>query len=136
MMNTFFKCGTVSLLAIGLVSCSSTSMVDHDTHNVHQHAHGEDCGHQVVMHDGHMDYVHDGHLHHVHDAHVDEHIVKITAANPVAEKRAEAGKHDDHVHGPGDTLHAMIPHGDHVDYLHDGHLHHVHNDHIDEHGPL
>ncbi|WP_270936951.1 hypothetical protein [Falsiroseomonas oryzae] len=24
-------------------------------------------------------------------------------------------------------------HGDHVDYLHDGHLHHPHGDHVDEH---
>jgi hypothetical protein len=29
----------------------------------------------------------------------------------------------DHTHGPG-CGHTTIQHGDHVDYLHDGHLHH------------
>ncbi|EHP5884876.1 hypothetical protein L1O59_001627 [Salmonella enterica] len=28
---------------------------------------------------------------------------------------------------------SAIRHGDHVDYLHDGHLHHPHGDHVDEH---
>jgi zinc transport system permease protein len=26
-----------------------------------------------------------------------------------------------------------VPHGDHTDYLHDGHLHAAHGDHWDEH---
>ena len=30
----------------------------------------------------------------------------------------------------------MIRHGDHMDYIHDGHLHHVHGDHVDDHGPV
>jgi hypothetical protein len=29
-----------------------------------------------------------------------------------------------------------VPHGDHVDYLVDGHLHHPHNGHCDDHGPV
>jgi hypothetical protein len=29
-----------------------------------------------------------------------------------------------------------VPHGDHTDYLVDGHLHHPHGDHCDDHGPL
>jgi UDP-2,3-diacylglucosamine pyrophosphatase LpxH len=29
-----------------------------------------------------------------------------------------------------------VPHGDHVDYLVSGHLHHPHGDHCDDHGPL
>jgi hypothetical protein len=29
-----------------------------------------------------------------------------------------------------------VPHGDHVDYLVDGHLHHAHGDHCDDHGPV
>ena len=28
------------------------------------------------------------------------------------------------------------PHGDHIDYLVDGHLHHAHGDHHDDHGPV
>jgi hypothetical protein len=42
--------------------------------------------------------------------------------------------HDsDHIHGDG-CGHAAIPHGDHVDYLVDGHLHHPHDGHCDDHG--
>ena len=33
----------------------------------------------------------------------------------------------DHEHGP-DCEHTGVQHGDHVDYLHDGHLHHVRQD--------
>ena len=40
-----------------------------------------------------------------------------------------------HVHGPG-CGHEAVPHGDHVDYLVDGHLHHPHGDHCDDHGPV
>jgi hypothetical protein len=29
-----------------------------------------------------------------------------------------------------------VPHGDHVDYLVDGHLHHPHDGHCDHHGVL
>jgi hypothetical protein len=29
-----------------------------------------------------------------------------------------------------------VPHGDHIDYLVDGHLHHPHQGHCDNHGPL
>jgi flagellar basal body rod protein FlgF len=37
----------------------------------------------------------------------------------------------DHVHGEG-CGHVAIPHGDRVDYVHDGHLHRQHNGHYDE----
>lgn len=40
-----------------------------------------------------------------------------------------------HVHGPG-CGHEAVPHGDHVDYLVDGHLHHPHGGHCDHHGML
>jgi G3E family GTPase len=30
--------------------------------------------------------------------------------------------------------HEAVPHGDHIDYLVDGHLHHPHGDHCDDHG--
>lgn len=45
--------------------------------------------------------------------------------------RAEAHPHE---HRPG-CGHPAVPHGDHVDYLHDGHRHAPHNDHWDEHTP-
>ncbi len=37
-----------------------------------------------------------------------------------------------HAHGT-DCGHLGVPHGNHVDYLHDGHRHAVHGDHYDEH---
>lgn len=40
--------------------------------------------------------------------------------------------HHDHKHGAG-CGHTAVKHGNHIDYLHDGHLHHPHGDHIDEH---
>jgi zinc transport system permease protein len=43
-----------------------------------------------------------------------------------------AGTHP-HVHGASDCEHPSVRHGDHVDYVHDGHRHAVHRDHYDEH---
>ncbi len=37
-----------------------------------------------------------------------------------------------HTHG-ADCGHPAVPHGDHVDYLHDGHRHAAHGEHYDEH---
>jgi hypothetical protein len=39
----------------------------------------------------------------------------------------------EHTHGGDDCTHEKVPHGDHVDYLHDGHRHAEHEDHYDEH---
>ena len=48
----------------------------------------------------------------------------------------DCGAHDKaHRHGPG-CGHEAVPHGDHVDYLVDGHLHHPHGDHCDDHGKV
>ncbi|MPN47286.1 hypothetical protein SDC9_194888 [bioreactor metagenome] len=38
-----------------------------------------------------------------------------------------------HVHGGPDCHHPAVRHGDHVDYVHDGHRHAMHGDHYDEH---
>jgi hypothetical protein len=38
----------------------------------------------------------------------------------------------EHRHGPG-CGHTAIKHADHVDYLHDGHLHHMEGGHVAEH---
>ncbi len=101
-------------------------------HADHIHRHGPGCGHTAVAHDGHVDYLHDGHLHHVHGDHVDEHVIAIGAANPDGCTTALVCGH---VHGPG-CGHEAVPHGDHVDWLVDGRLHHVHAGHCDDHGPL
>jgi len=39
----------------------------------------------------------------------------------------------EHIHGEG-CGHDTVQHGDHVDYLHDGHRHAEHAGHFDEHG--
>ena len=112
-------------------------MSDCKTHPNHDHVHGPGCGHPAILHNGHIDYLHDGHLHHPHQGHVDEHVLEVTAENPasctggVGAVGHEAG----HVHGPG-CGHPAVPHGDHVDYLVNGRLHHPHNGHCDDHGQV
>jgi zinc transport system permease protein len=54
---------------------------------------------------------------------------------PVDAGRVEhdtVGEPHGHEHGPG-CGHPAVEHGDHVDYLHDGHRHAVHGGHYDEH---
>ena len=47
-----------------------------------------------------------------------------------------AGGHEStHQHGAG-CGHEAVPHGNHIDYLVNGRLHHPHGDHCDDHGPL
>ena len=102
-----------------------------------QHVHGPNCGHIAVRHKGHVDYLDHGHLQHMDDGGIDEHVVEVTAANPdrcTPEHRA-SGHDPTHKHGPG-CGHEAVPHGDHMDYLADGRLHHQHGDHCDDHGPL
>lgn len=42
--------------------------------------------------------------------------------------------HAEHAHHHGPTCgHVALKHGDHIDYLHDGHLHHQNGDAVDEH---
>ncbi|MDX2268079.1 MAG: hypothetical protein NW208_08225 [Bryobacter sp.] len=111
--------------------------MSHSIHEQHEHVHGSGCGHQAIVHADHVDYLHDGHLHHAHEGHYDEHTLEVTGANPAdcTEGHACAGHAADHVHGPG-CGHEAVPHGDHVDYLVDGHLHHPHNGHCDNHGSV
>lgn len=100
------------------------------THENHVHVHGENCGHTRVQHGDHVDYLHDGHLHHSHDGHFDEHVIEVTDVNPNACAPVEcACAHDD-------CAHELVPHGDHVDHLVNGRLHHRHGDHCDDHGPV
>jgi hypothetical protein len=111
--------------------------MSHHTHDDHEHIHGDDCGHTAVRHEGHVDYLHDGHLHHPKDDHVHEHAVTVGGANPARCTPSHAcDSHDrGHVHGP-DCGHEVVPHGDHLDYLVEGHLHHPHGGHCDDHGEL
>jgi len=107
-------------------------------HANHNHEHGNNCGHVAIEHEGHTDYLHDGHLHHQKpDGTVEEHSLPVTPANPEACTSGHtcAAHSPDHVHGLG-CGHDAVPHGDHVDYLVDGHLHHQHDGHCDNHGPV
>ncbi|EWT03425.1 metal ABC transporter [Intrasporangium oryzae NRRL B-24470] len=55
-----------------------------------------------------------------------------TAAR-LARRRHDIAERHDHEHGV-ECGHQAVPHGDHVDYVHDGHLHAAHQGHYDEHG--
>ena len=107
------------------------------THSNHDHTHGERCGHTAIRHEGHIDYMHDGHLHHHEEGKVTEHSLSITARNAESCTPSHTcGGHDKgHVHSPS-CGHERIPHGDHVDYLVRGHLHHPHDAHCDDHGTV
>jgi zinc transport system permease protein len=50
-----------------------------------------------------------------------------------ARRHRRAERHE-HEHGPG-CGHEALEHGDHVDYVHDGHRHAAHEGHYDEHDP-
>lgn len=112
-------------------------MGDHKTHGDHSHVHGPNCGHRAVTNEGRVFYLHDGHLHSVHGDHVDESTIAVDANHPdncTPDHQCKAHAAD-HVHGPN-CGHEAVPHGDHVDYLVEGHLHHAHGTHCDDHGPL
>jgi hypothetical protein len=107
------------------------------THDNHSHQHGPSCGHTAIKHGDHVDYLHDGHLHHTAaDGTIHEHAIPVTKANPDGCVTHACQAHESsHQHGP-DCGHEAVPHGDHVDYLVDGHLHHPHGDHCDHHGSV
>ncbi len=107
------------------------------THHEHPHKHGPTCGHVAVHHEGHVDHLHDGHLHHSVGDTVHEHVIVESASNPVncTPDHECKGHAKDHRHGP-QCGHHSVPHGNHMDYLVDGHLHHPHGAHCDDHGAL
>ena len=110
--------------------------MSHDIHSDHPHKHGSDCGHVAIKHDDHVGYLHDGHLHCAHEDHYDEHAIAVSNDNPDGCVPHDCTGHDgSHAHGP-DCGHPAVPHGDHVDYVVNGHLHHQHGDHCDDHGPV
>jgi hypothetical protein len=103
----------------------------------HSHTHGPNCGHTAVRHDGHTDYLHDGHLHHPEGDHVDDHHLGVNSMNPerCTPRHTCSGHDKTHIHG-ANCGHETVPHGNHFDYLVDGHLHHPHGLHCDDHGEL
>ena len=110
----------------------------HEKHSgSHAHQHGPNCGHTAVKHNGHTDYLHDGHMHYSHGDHVDDHRLEVNSANPerCTPDHKCNGHEKSHRHGTN-CGHEAVPHGNHVDYLVEGHLHHFHGDHCDDHGKL
>lgn len=110
---------------------------DHKVHENHTHQHGKDCGHTAIEHGDHVDYLHDSHMHSLHQGHIDEHRIEVSKQNPeeCTEGHSCAAHKQDHKHGK-DCGHEAVPHGDHTDYLVDGHLHHQHDGHCDNHGKV
>lgn len=96
------------------------------------HQHGDHCGHTRIRHGDHVDYLQNGHLQHPEGDQVEEHRLDVDETNP--DQCRPVAHQDGHVHGPG-CGHEAVPHGDHVDYIVDGRLHHPHGDHCDDHGP-
>jgi hypothetical protein len=48
-------------------------MSAHVTAEVHDHTHGDGCGHEAIAHEDHVDYLHGAHRHALHGDHYDEH---------------------------------------------------------------
>jgi len=89
-----------------------------------------------VRHDDHVDFLEDGHLIHEEAGRREEHRIAVTTQNPArCDTVHRVAVQRGHVHGPG-CGHESVPHGDHVDFLVEGRLHHPHGDHVDDHGPL
>jgi hypothetical protein len=109
----------------------------HTVHENHSHQHGAGCGHTAIQHNDHVDYLHDGHLHSLHEKHVDEHVLEVSSVNPenCTKGHSCSGHESNHKHGKN-CGHEAVPHGDHLDYLVDGHLHHLDGDHCDNHGAV
>ncbi|MEE4316259.1 MAG: hypothetical protein V2I74_04690 [Erythrobacter sp.] len=123
--------------ALALPFAATPVMAHEVLHAGHDaHAHGKGCGHQALEHAGHVDFLHDGHLHHGHAGHVDEHALEVSTVNPEAEELSATVTSDDHMHGHAGEEHMSVQHGTHVDFIHDGRLHHVHGDHMDDHGTV
>ena len=61
--------------------------------------------------------------------------VKISDHNPekCTPGHSCKGHEKAHTHGPN-CGHEAVTHGNHIDYLVDGHLHHAHQGHCDDHG--
>ena len=104
--------------------------MSHDIHTGHPHVHSEHCGHTLIQHNDHLDYLHNGHLHSPHEEHYDEHVIAVNNQNP-----ADCAP-TDCACGHNECGHQTVPHGDHVDYLYEGQLHHPHGDQSDNHGPI
>lgn len=104
-----------------------------NSHSHPEHVHGENCGHTAIRHGDHIDYLVEGELHHPHGDHCHAHTLEVNKTNPAECNQVHSC--GNHIHGP-DCGHEAIKHGDHVDYIVDGRLHHQHDGHCDDHDPV
>lgn len=65
--------------------------------------------------------------------HASAHVHDTTCTQTCTMGHACAAHDAAHIHGD-DCGHEAVPHGDHMDYVVDGHLHHPHGGHCDDHG--
>jgi hypothetical protein len=101
------------------------------------HKHGPHCGHQGIIHQDHIDYMHNGELHSPGDGLVVQHSIDISPKNPnVCTPDFKCLPSDTEHEHSANCGHMLVPHGDHLDYVVDGRLHHAHGDHCDDHGKL
>ncbi|MCX7807450.1 MAG: hypothetical protein N2515_02470, partial [Deltaproteobacteria bacterium] len=74
-------------------------------------------------------------LHHPTPNGYEEHVLGVDERTPKkCTPDHRCGAHDPAHHHGENCGHPAFPHGDHIDYLVDGHLHHPHGDHCDNHG--
>src|SRR3984893_13898091 len=111
-------------------NCMITCTEAHHPDHVHQH--GPNCGHTAIRHDAHVDF-----MTAICTACTG---IMLTSISSRSEPRTPVHctpeiRCSGHEHGPN-CGHEAIPHGDHLDYLVNGRLHHTHGDHCDDHGPV
>ncbi len=109
----------------------SNGTKEHAVKGDHSHQHSIACGHTKIKHEDHIDYLHDGELHRENDGKWVKCVIPVTEKNPAESKTLPCGC--DHTDACG---HEMVPHGDHMDYLVNGRLHHVKNGECYDHGPV
>lgn len=100
----------------------------HQPHEPHDHQHGPDCGHIRVQWANETAYLHDGHMHRKRGGNWEEAAIPVTNENPDTCQQVACSGHA----GSAQT----VPHGDHMDVVVGGRLHHTHNGHCDDHGPI
>ena len=99
----------------------------------HDHDHSPDCGHIGIRLGDETAYLHNGHLHIKCGDHTHCRVIEFSADNPDGCNQVECDAGHEHGSACG---HQQVPHGDHVDYLVNGRLHHVCDGHCDDHGPV
>jgi len=104
------------------------------------HRHGPGCGHTAIRHGDHIDYLNEDRLEHQQGDVVEAHRLEVNEQNPnrcTPDHRCSEHVGHRHDQEPAEHRHhPAVPHGDHLDLLHEGRLHHHHGDHCDDHGPV